>query len=377
MPKMRTRFTLCAIVLCAAASFSCTSPAPGEIVAGEVGLHVEFAREESSVAGQHPGDGEMFVLVQARVGNGLEAGVFVTPGSFRLLTSDGLERLATPISSLLGDACPTDALLSAGRTISCAIAFAVPSSAVPQELILASASEGSVPMPVRAVAPIDGFRRCQRCAGECTDLSSDPDNCGACGRIAPSRTCTSGEGECTDGQIECDGSCVNPNSSILHCGGCGQGFANGFCHDGVPSCAPGRAGCDGRCVNVMSDRNNCGACGVRVAEDEGSCQDGEVRCYYPLGFCDGACVPLQYDPDHCGGCGLQCPEGFMCRPEGGPTCLGSTRPTTVASCDDTCAARGGRCRTAEYSSDSTTWEIACSRAEDPARVSCICEVAPS
>lgn len=72
------------------------------------------------------------------------------------------------------------------------------------------------------------------CGDTCTDVSSDPDNCGACGV------------SCAEGESCSAGACV-----------------------GDEGCQAGDVLCGETCTDVSSDRNNCGACGLSCAEGEG------------------------------------------------------------------------------------------------------------
>ncbi len=60
------------------------------------------------------------------------------------------------------------------------------------------------------------------CAGVCTDLSKDQDNCGKCGKICPSgMSCISGTCECVAPRTLCPSGCVNTAKDANNCGGCG------------------------------------------------------------------------------------------------------------------------------------------------------------
>jgi hypothetical protein len=90
-------------------------------------------------------------------------------------------------------------------------------------------------------------------SGDCVDLSSDLDNCGACGSV-----CTSGLVA-----VECqDGECVRANTN---------------CDSGLTFCGPVIG-----CVDLSSDMDNCGGCGD-VCESglvAVTCSGGEcVRAY--------------------------------------------------------------------------------------------------
>ncbi len=74
------------------------------------------------------------------------------------------------------------------------------------------------------------------CSGECVDTSSDPLNCGACGRVcAAGTTCAAGVCVCAAGLINCSGVCVNVQTDGANCGACanlcgpGELCAAGFC----------------------------------------------------------------------------------------------------------------------------------------------------
>jgi len=85
------------------------------------------------------------------------------------------------------------------------------------------------------------------CNGTCTTVSSDPQNCGACGDV-----CASPTPQCNQGT----------------CGGCVPG-----------GCFGGQACCDGWCTEIGGDPSNCGACGVACGPGQnctgGVCQDAE------------------------------------------------------------------------------------------------------
>ncbi|MBL8602175.1 MAG: hypothetical protein JNK72_09630 [Myxococcales bacterium] len=122
------------------------------------------------------------------------------------------------------------------------------------------------------------------------DLRANPQHCGACGTVCPSRPNAAGQCVnrqcavlCNPGFVECDGNpsngCeVDTRTSVAHCGGCGRvcTVANGTpsCVGGacaVGSCQPGRGNCDNNVANgceadLVTDTNNCGACGRRGVE---------------------------------------------------------------------------------------------------------------
>ncbi|MFH1436849.1 MAG: hypothetical protein ABIJ56_14170 [Pseudomonadota bacterium] len=82
-----------------------------------------------------------------------------------------------------------------------------------------------------------------RCGGECVDLSSDRDNCGACGHECDAEeVCFDGECilECPAGTSPCGGTCIDIESNPANCGTCGY------------VCAPGETCSEGRCSVLLS-----------------------------------------------------------------------------------------------------------------------------
>ena len=70
---------------------------------------------------------------------------------------------------------------------------------------------------------INGMCQCNTmCSGNCTDLTSDPANCGECGKTcAAPETCASSKCTCPAGDM-CGSKCVDVTSDPANCGGCGK-----------------------------------------------------------------------------------------------------------------------------------------------------------
>lgn len=117
------------------------------------------------------------------------------------------------------------------------------------------------------------------------DLSSDDENCGACGVRCPT-----------------DQAFYDRNGGVMHC-------VAGVCR---LSCAGDRADCnglpdDGCEVPIgrgSSDMNNCGSCGVKCQH---ACIGGACDCPGGELCSDGECHDINVEDGNCGGCGLVCP----------------------------------------------------------------------
>jgi hypothetical protein len=111
------------------------------------------------------------------------------------------------------------------------------------------------------------------CNGTCTNLLTDPDNCGMC-NSACSGSSTCGNGSCSQpmcsgGETNCGGTCVDTQTDPNNCGACANS-CTGTCSNGM--CATGGGG---------------GSCGA----PEGSCSHG--LCSTGAALQDGC------DPDGC------------------------------------------------------------------------------
>jgi hypothetical protein len=150
------------------------------------------------------------------------------------------------------------------------------------------------------------------CNVTCVYLTVDPANCGACGNacqpraicVAPTDGGGLGSCQCPTGNplpdggqtiLDCNGTCSDITSDPNNCGGC-AGAGGSVCPSGQV-CAPNDAGggscevscgtateCNGACVTLSSDPNNCGACG-------NICPQGYGCHATPDGTAPGTCLP--------------------------------------------------------------------------------------
>jgi hypothetical protein len=115
---------------------------------------------------------------------------------------------------------------------------------------------------------------CGSCAGgyACTDLASDPYNCGACGYV------------CDEPGPSEYGACINGRCEYV--------------------CAEGAVRCEGTCTFLGWDSDNCGACGLVCGDDE-NCAGG---------VCQPELIPVCPSGGYCGDGKCICGEGQYCEP---------------------------------------------------------------
>jgi hypothetical protein len=132
--------------------------------------------------------------------------------------------------------------------------------------------------------------------------------------------------------------CSDLPSDPLNCGACGADIGNGNCVNGKPSCTAGETYCSmSGCVNLKMDSENCGACGATGGTD-GTCTNGVIGCYNKDLLCMGKCT--QQGTMNCGSCGHACTKnmGDECTSfaAAGYTCEHII--VVTPSCDDSCCA---------------------------------------
>jgi stigma-specific protein Stig1 len=129
------------------------------------------------------------------------------------------------------------------------------------------------------------------CGGECVDLHSDPDHCGACDSVCPSAEvclhseCATSCATFAFSPTDCDRACVDLFDDDYNCGGCGNACpTNQYCEEAAcRSCPSGQtycldvnpAGIDKVCVDLQTNTTHCGTCeNACVITGVPSCVDG-------------------------------------------------------------------------------------------------------
>ena len=246
------------------------------------------------------------------------------------------------------------------------------------------------------------------CNGECVDLQSSADHCGAC-----DTRCASGEGchggacrelpggggiDCPPEWIPCGQQCFNPQVDESHCGDCGTACPDGYtCQAGTccdpDGCPAPTAWCDGDCVDILRSESHCGACDTRCDSSEycingvcGVIGQGGSDCRSDWLVCGVDCVNPQTNSENCGACGNVCPPGRECS---GGSCvcaagttecarnpLGGLTPrkgwnticTNTQNDADNCGVCGNACRSDQVCEDG---HCTCSHVTDPCDGVCV------
>lgn len=122
--------------------------------------------------------------------------------------------------------------------------------------------------------------------------------------------------DCDDGLQACSGDCVDLMTDEEHCGACGHQCDDDYaCEAGTCQlqCGDEDTACEGECVDTMTDDDHCGSCGSEC-DDGFACEEGgcQLQCSDGLDACYEECVDLSVDSDHCGECGYACDGDGFC-----------------------------------------------------------------
>ena len=199
------------------------------------------------------------------------------------------------------------------------------------------------------------------CDGKCTNVDSDPQNCGSCGKTCDqSSVCSKGScvslcaplaTVCTTGSSF---TCVDTQTDNKNCGACGAACKNleacvaGKCQGGCPQgeepCVPDAGAAF--CAHVISDNQNCGACFNKcgplsvcsIGACSNQCAQGQTTCSPDAG--SPYCANTQTDNANCGTCGKTCGTLEVCA---GGKCASSCLSSQTLCVDDGGADGGSYC----------------------------------
>jgi Domain of unknown function (DUF4352) len=187
--------------------------------------------------------GQVWVAVVLALDNGSTSAL---PLAFALFTADttsGIQYTGNTETGVYPGGCDPTTSLSSGHSTTCSLLFQTPSTAVTSSLAYQLPNGASVSVPLVTVT-------CTVCAGACTDLTTDPKNCGTCGNaIDQAGTCENGKLVCPNGEAACGATCTDTQTDSSNCGSCGKacgipGLLPGNCLGGeCTACMPGASGC--------------------------------------------------------------------------------------------------------------------------------------
>lgn len=239
-----------------------------------------------------------------------------------------------------------------------------PDSAPPPSFVTPEAGpDGAIATPVLEAGMCvssecpAGYGSCATYAGtlptyKCeTNLASDVQNCGVCGRSCPGGSsayhfkpaCVNGSCQpfCEQGYSDCnglpdDGCESDPKTDPKNCGVCGTVCAAGVsCIEGKCGCPPGQTNCEGVCVDTASDDANCGACATRCIDHQPAQDAGSVPPHMFYGCKQGQCTDLRcyHDSDEFW---VDCNASI--HPDGCEVNLAQPSTKNCGKCGNTCAA---------------------------------------
>jgi hypothetical protein len=245
------------------------------------------------------------LAVGLRITNNQMTALSLSTNHFVLGTTDGYNYTASPVTTMFPGGCNASASVQPGATVDCFVlfSFAGPRGIASVAYEFENKGTSSVNMSVPA---------CTLCGAWCTDLNSDLENCGACGKAVPDgAACSAGKPTCSTGLTACGTQCINTLTDPNNCGGCGKQVYGGTCTNGAPSCGWGSEFCNGGCTLTAQDPGNCGRCGAQCPSTY-ACIDSQCACPPGHAVCGNGCKDLQYDENNCGTCGKTCQSGYSC-----------------------------------------------------------------
>ncbi|MFZ3113721.1 MAG: hypothetical protein WA111_12345 [Methanothrix sp.] len=109
------------------------------------------------------------------------------------------------------------------------------------------------------------------------------------GSTAGSLAASSSGPVCPDGMFPCNGTCIDMSTDTQNCGACGNVCSLGkVCIKGVCTCMAGLDVCNEKCTDTSIDPLNCGECG-NICPANAICIDGSCSDMSPQICIDGDC----------------------------------------------------------------------------------------
>lgn len=209
------------------------------------------------------------------------------------------------------------------------------------------------------------------CNGACVDLTSDGQNCGACGNVCPAgQGCSAGMcGACVAPQVACGTACVVLGTDNKNCGKCGAscgsnqvcsgGQCTTHCGSGFTTCGGGRdAGADAATSDAAADSSSDATTDATASDataSDASPSDAAADAARDSGGTDAGgvdagggplyCADTQTDPANCGGCGVACSAGHACK--GGSCQLDCPTGKHACNASNLCIPDGTCCTSAD------------------------------
>lgn len=117
-------------------------------------LSASGALELHFLGDEHAREDEVFSIIRVQVNNDQTRPISIHPRSFSVLLNNGIQLTASPQTSALAEACPSNGMLAAGRSTECELAFLIGTDVTEDTIILADdqlETLAETPYPTREI----------------------------------------------------------------------------------------------------------------------------------------------------------------------------------------------------------------------------------